>query len=170
MSNRGFTLIEMLVSVAIFSVVMVVALGALLSLSEANRRAELLSQATNNFNSSIDSMARAIRTGSQYHCGTGTLTAVQDCASTHGTQFAFLPSGATLSSQVVVYKYNSGAGCPNSVAGCILRSQNGGSTFSAITLATSLISFIFKSLPPAIPNNTPLAPSIDTSTNGELTA
>lgn len=130
MSNRGFTLIEMLVSVAIFSVVMVVALGALLSLSEANRRAELFSQATNNFNSSIDSMTRAIRTGSQYHCGTGTLSALQDCPSTHGTQFAFLPSGA---SQITVYRYNSGVGCPNNVAGCILRSQDGGSTYAAIT-------------------------------------
>ncbi|MBY0473087.1 type II secretion system GspH family protein [Patescibacteria group bacterium] len=128
---RGFTLIEMLVSVAIFSVVMVVALGALLSLSEANRRAELLSQATNNFNSSIDSMTRAIRTGSQYHSGTGTLTTLRDTPDANGdTQFAFLPSGG---SQVTVYKYNSGVGCPNSVAGCILRSQDGGSTYAAIT-------------------------------------
>lgn len=133
MTNRGFTLIEMLISVAIFSVVMVIALGALLSLSEANRRAQLLSEATNNFNSAIDSMTRTIRTGSQYHCGTGTLSALQDCPSTNGTQFAVLPSGASLSNQIVVYKHNSGAGCPNSVAGCILRSLDGGATYAAIT-------------------------------------
>jgi len=111
---------------------MVVALGALLSLSEANRRATLLSEATNNFNSAMDSMARSIRTGSQYHCGTGSLSAVQDCQATAGTQFAFLPYGATLSNQITVYKYST-VGCTNNVAGCIMRSQDGGSTFYAIT-------------------------------------
>lgn len=132
MTNRGFTLVEMLVSVALFSMVMVVALGALLALSEANRKAELLSEATNNFNSAVDSMTRAIRTGTQYHCGAGTLSAPQDCQASNGTQFAFLPNGASLSSQIVVYKF-SASGCPNNVAGCILRSQDGGTTFAAIT-------------------------------------
>lgn len=145
MMNRGFTLVEMLVSVAIFSTVMVVALGALLSLSEANRRAELLSEATNNFNSAIDSMTRTIRTGSAYHCGTGTLSTLQDCQGTSATQFAFLPNGASLSSQIVVYKFSS-SGCPNNVAGCILRSQDGGVTYAAITspeiIITSLNFFV----------------------------
>lgn len=74
-------------------------------------------------------MTRTIRTGSQYHCGTGTLTQLQDCQETGQTQFAFLPSGA---SQVTVYKYSTDA-CPNNISGCILRSQDGGSTFAAIT-------------------------------------
>jgi prepilin-type N-terminal cleavage/methylation domain-containing protein len=127
MSMRGFTLIEMLVSVAIFSIVMVMALGALLSLSEANRRAELLSTATSNFNSSLDSMSRSIRTGSVYHCGTGTLTITADCAANGSTQFAFLSSAG----QTTVYKLGT-TECANGT-GCILRSQDGGTSYMSIT-------------------------------------
>jgi prepilin-type N-terminal cleavage/methylation domain-containing protein len=134
MRTRGFTLIEMLVSVAVFSIVMVVALGALLALSEANRKAELFSEATNNLNSAIDSMTRTIRTGSNYHCGTGAVNQTQDCQSSSQDQFAFLPNGATLATQVVVYKRSS-TGCPGDVAGCILRSQDGGVNFYSITSA-----------------------------------
>jgi prepilin-type N-terminal cleavage/methylation domain-containing protein len=145
MKTRGFTLIEMLVSVAVFSIVMVIALGALLALSEANRKAELLSEATNNFNSAVDSMTRTIRTGSNYHCGTGAVNQTQDCQSSSQDQFAFLPNGATLSTQVVVYKFSS-SGCPGGVAGCIVRSQDGGVNFYSITSAditiTSLQFFV----------------------------
>jgi prepilin-type N-terminal cleavage/methylation domain-containing protein len=68
-SKNGFTLIEMLVSVALFSVVMVMALGALLSLSTADRKAQALKSTVDNLNFALDSMSRAIRTGSNYHCG-----------------------------------------------------------------------------------------------------
>jgi len=126
MRNRGFTLIEMLVSVAIFSVVMVIALGALLSLSEANRKAELLSEATNNFNSAIDSMTRAMRTGTNFHCGGGTLTSPLACPS-GSSEFAFLAA----TSQETVYEFQTTT-CPNTL-GCIMRSQDGGESFAPIT-------------------------------------
>lgn len=127
MTMRGFTLIEMLVSVAIFSIVMVMALGALLALSEANRQAQLLSIATNNFNSSLDSMARAMRTGTIFHCGSGTLTTPADCAATPSSQFSFLSADGLQT----VYKLGT-VECANGL-GCILRSQNGGSTYMSIT-------------------------------------
>src|SRR4051812_11444285 len=77
---RGFTLIEMLVSITLFSVVMVMALGALLSLSVADRRAEALKSSIDNLTFALDSMSRAIRTGNTYHCGSsGTLSVAQDC-------------------------------------------------------------------------------------------
>ena len=59
----------MLVSVALFSVIMVMALGALLSLSTADRKAQALKSTVDNLNFALDSMSRAIRTGSNYHCG-----------------------------------------------------------------------------------------------------
>ena len=59
----------MLVSVAIFSIVMVMALGALLSLSTADKKAQALKSAVDNLNFALDSMSRSIRTGSNYHCG-----------------------------------------------------------------------------------------------------
>ena len=127
MKQRGFTLIEMLVSVAIFSIVMVMALGALLSLSEANRRAELLSAATSNVNSSLESMSRSIRTGSVYHCGAGTLTTTADCSASGATQFAFLSAQG----QTTVFKLGT-TECANGI-GCIMRSQDGGTSYISIT-------------------------------------
>ena len=117
----------MLVSVAIFSLVMVMALGALLALSEANRKAELLSSAINNFESSLDSISRAVRTGTLYHCGAGTLTVAADCAAAGSTQIAFLSA----SNQTTVYKRGT-TECANGI-GCVLRSTDGGSTFVSIT-------------------------------------
>ena len=86
--HSGFTLVEMLVSVALFSVVMVVALGALLSMSVATRRAEAINSAVNNLSSAIDSMSRSIRTGTNFHCtSNGTLTSPQDCTSPNPDSF-----------------------------------------------------------------------------------
>ncbi|MDB5224523.1 MAG: hypothetical protein JWO43_145 [Candidatus Adlerbacteria bacterium] len=93
MYKRGFTLIEMMVSVAIFSIVMVVALGALLSMSVAARKAETLKSVVNNLNFSLDSMTRSIRTGYNYQCGTSGTGAPQDCTGSNGEQYlAFVDS------------------------------------------------------------------------------
>lgn len=71
----------MLVSVAIFSIVMTMALGALLALSVADRKAETLKSSIDNVTFALDSMSRAIRTGQTYHCGDFSGTAAQDCTS-----------------------------------------------------------------------------------------
>ena len=94
--QKGFTLVEMLVSIALFSVVMVVALGALLALSSATRRAESLNTAVNNLGAAIDSMTRAIRTGTNYHCGTsGNPNTPQDCTASPGSYISFIAADGT---------------------------------------------------------------------------
>lgn len=124
---RGFTLIEMLVSVAIFAIVMVVALGALLSLAEAARKAQALSVAVNNLSAALDSMSRNIRTGGTYHCGvTGALTvplAPADCAATSNSYIAFIDAdkntvaycldGTTIKRQIVAPSVAPPAGFTN---------------------------------------------------------
>ncbi len=81
MKQQGFTLIEILVSVALFSVVMVVALGALLSMSVSIRKAEAINSSINNLSAAMDAISRTVRTGTNYHCGSGgTLSVPQDCA------------------------------------------------------------------------------------------
>src|SRR3989338_9484397 len=81
----GFTLIEMIVSIALFAVVMTVAVGALLSLTGANKKAQALQSVMNNLNISVDSMVRNIRMGRDYECvggtSTGTDTDTADCPS-----------------------------------------------------------------------------------------
>jgi prepilin-type N-terminal cleavage/methylation domain-containing protein len=68
-SSRGFTLIELLISVAIFAIVMVSVSAAYLNLVNLDKQARATDDLTNNLSFAMDSMARAIRTGTQYQCG-----------------------------------------------------------------------------------------------------
>lgn len=67
--QKGFTLVEMMVSLAIFSVVMVVALGAFLKIVDVNKRAQSIESAVNNLNFTMEAMSRELRTGRQYTPG-----------------------------------------------------------------------------------------------------
>ena len=66
--QKGFTLIEMIVSLGIFTVVALIAVGALLKISDANRKAITLKTAINNLNFALESMSREMRLGSNYDC------------------------------------------------------------------------------------------------------
>lgn len=83
-----------MVSVTLFVVVMLVAVGALLSLVDANRKARALESVMNNLNIAVDGMVRSIRMGNTFNCGgAGIPTGAADCAS-GGTLFSFAPFGA----------------------------------------------------------------------------
>jgi prepilin-type N-terminal cleavage/methylation domain-containing protein len=69
-SKKGFTLIEMMVSLAIFSVVAVVALGALVRIMVANQKAQSLHDAMTNISFALESMSRDLRMGINYVPGT----------------------------------------------------------------------------------------------------
>lgn len=142
--TRGFTLIEMLVSVALFSIVMVVALGALLSMSVATRKAEAIDSAINNLSAAIESMSRSIRTGANYHCGSsGTLTSTQDCVNAPQPFFTYM---AYDGSQVTYCLSNPGTNTCNTSTTCatgncmVLRSINGGA-YSSLTAPEVHITF-----------------------------
>jgi prepilin-type N-terminal cleavage/methylation domain-containing protein len=66
--QSGFTLIEMLVAIAIFSVVAVIAVSTLLSLVDANRKARSLETSINNAFFALESVTRLVRTGAEYRC------------------------------------------------------------------------------------------------------
>jgi len=70
MKSRGFTLIEILVSLAIFSVVAVIAIGALVRVTSANRQAQAIQSGVNNVSFIIDTISREMRTGTFYNCST----------------------------------------------------------------------------------------------------
>ena len=108
MNNKGFSLVEILVSVAIFSVVMVTAAGALLTTIDANHKAQAIQSVMNNLNFALEGMSRAIRVGDTYHCGnSGSLASNQtalDCGSDGNSFFAFNRN----SDNKTVYYYLSG--------------------------------------------------------------
>src|ERR1035437_4413090 len=103
-TSSGFTLIEMLVSIAIFMVVAVIAVAALLKIVDANRKSQTLQDAINNINFAMDSITREIRVGSTYDCNasgelTGSVATASACPLTNsnplsnsGSSIAFLSS------------------------------------------------------------------------------
>ena len=56
----------MIVSIAIFTVVALVAVGALLKVVDANKKAQSLKTSINNLNFALDSISREMRVGSNY--------------------------------------------------------------------------------------------------------
>lgn len=86
--NGGYTLLELIVSVAIFSMVMLVITGAYLTLISLDRKARGLNELAANLSFTVDSMTRAVRTGNTYSCnggGNGTCT----CTSSNYSTCAF---------------------------------------------------------------------------------
>ncbi len=66
--QAGFTLIEMIVSLALFSIVVVVSVGALLMLVGTNNQLQGEQSVMTNLSFALDSMTRELRTGTAYYC------------------------------------------------------------------------------------------------------
>ena len=66
--KQGFTLIEIIVALAIFTVVAVVAIGALAKVISANKKAQSIQAAISNLSYAIESMSRELRLGRNYLC------------------------------------------------------------------------------------------------------
>ncbi|MEI6553491.1 MAG: type II secretion system protein [bacterium] len=66
--KRGFTLIEVMVSVSLFAMVMTLSLGAILSIIDGNKKAQAINAVANNLNFAVESMVRDIKTGYAYSC------------------------------------------------------------------------------------------------------
>ncbi len=126
MKNRGFTLIELMVSVAIFAVIMVISLGALLSISTADKKAENIASVMNNLNFAVESMTRNIRTGYNYYCqASGGADVDGDCTTSPGATYIKFTAA---NGDAVTYRYsNDATTCQQSgpVKGCIVRTING---------------------------------------------
>ena len=70
--QSGFTIVEMIVSLALFSVVVTVSVGALLVLIASNERFQEEQSVMTNLSFALDSMSREIRTGINYFCDSQT--------------------------------------------------------------------------------------------------
>lgn len=78
--KRAFTLVELIVSVGLFSIVIVIAMSAYLSLISLDRKARATNDVMTNLSFVIESMSRSIRTGTNYDCG-GAIGTITNCPS-----------------------------------------------------------------------------------------
>lgn len=66
--SRGFSLVEMMVSVSLFMIVMIIAIGGLMTLVYSGSIVESSNSVSANLSLALDSMTRNIRTGYSYYC------------------------------------------------------------------------------------------------------
>lgn len=111
--NKGFTLVEIMVSLGLFSIVVVVAAGAFLKIVDADKKAQSLKTVINNLNFSLESMTREIRMGTSYYCTSSTSNIITDPLSlvaaanvgsdcNSGTVFEFISQDG----KIIAYRYN----------------------------------------------------------------
>jgi len=81
-TQAGFTLIEMLVAVSLFSIVSVIVAGSILALIGNNTQTQGEQQALTALTFSLDNMTREIRTGFNYNCTSGTFSTLGTMPST----------------------------------------------------------------------------------------
>lgn len=81
---RGFTLVEIIIAVGLFTVIMTLASGAYLIMIGANRQAQSVATGINNLSFALETMTRTIRTGTNYGCPTEGI----DCGN-GGSSFSF---------------------------------------------------------------------------------
>ena len=67
--DEGFVLIEMMVSVALFAIVMTVGMGSLLGMIASNKKSQSLKVIVNNINLSMEEISKDLRMGYLYNCG-----------------------------------------------------------------------------------------------------
>ncbi|OGZ04189.1 MAG: hypothetical protein A2648_01220 [Candidatus Lloydbacteria bacterium RIFCSPHIGHO2_01_FULL_41_20] len=128
-TKRGFTLIEMLVSVAIFTMVATVGIGSLFAINNSNKKAQITRTVMDNLNFALESMARNLRVGSEYHCDftTGIITQVADCAGgADSIAFEGYKGDSNNETDQIVYRFNG-------TTQQIERSVNSGATFFGLT-------------------------------------
>lgn len=115
---QGFTLVEMIVALGIFTLVAVVAIGAFLKIIDANKKSQSLKTAVNNLNFAMEAMSRELRVGYNYYC-TGASAVITKNYSSSGCidqpLIAFRSSkkgtgaGGVTCNLIYAYRYNSAA-------------------------------------------------------------
>ena len=145
--EQGFTLVELLVSIAIFVIVMTFSLGAVVSVLDAGRKARSLKSVMTNLNFTVETMSRDIKFGENYYCGESSTPTYRDCSGNPvdpGTAISFVSS----ENQNIIYKLEDNQ---------IKKSINGGTTFTGVTAPEVTIQsmkfYVFDSPPQSTGDN-----------------
>ncbi|MES2966615.1 MAG: type II secretion system protein [Patescibacteria group bacterium] len=137
--QTGFTLIEMMVALSLFTIVVTIAVGAFLSMIGASKGVQGEQSVMTTLTFVLDSMTREIRTGTNYYCGTRSFissnsistSTVNDCA-TGNEGVSFVESGSSVtvsaSSRRIAYYYDT-----SSTPDTIMRRVGNGTPQSVVS-------------------------------------
>ncbi|MBI2096168.1 MAG: prepilin-type N-terminal cleavage/methylation domain-containing protein [Candidatus Taylorbacteria bacterium] len=135
-NSKGLTLIELVISIAVFSVIVVVGAGAVISLIGSNRQALSFQTLMDGLNAALEDMSRSVRVGGSFHCGqSGALDVAANCLG--GDSFLAIERAegdiGTPDDQVI-YRLKSGCAPADLTTICsIEKSTNGGRSFISLT-------------------------------------
>ncbi len=136
-TKRGFTLIEIMVSLSVFIIIMTVSLGSILSILDTNTKSQTKKTAMDNLSFALESMSRTVRFGTNYYCGSTTINPppALDCGG-GGNSLSIRSAEGSL----IVYSL---------LGGRIMKTVNGASSpvTSAETTITRLTFYVFNSSP-----------------------
>lgn len=102
--KKGFTLIEIIVALGIFSIVALVSVSSLLAMTNAQKKARAIQASVDNLRFAVEVMSKNIRTGRLYFCDSFIPTipfTARDCTSGNST-ITFIDALG----DVISYKYD----------------------------------------------------------------
>jgi len=113
--TKAFSLVEVLVSLSIFTFVVTASVSALLVMVDANRKAQNIQSVMTNMSFALDSMTRDLRTGQYYYCSDNAAAlptsgnTVRNCTNEAGISFREAGSSLTegCTGDRVAYYFNS---------------------------------------------------------------
>jgi type II secretory pathway pseudopilin PulG len=152
----GFTLVELMVAVTLFTATFIAISGSFLSIIDAYKKVTSERVNVDNLSFAVESMVRGLKTGTAFHCGAGGvgIGLPQDCPFGN-TYLAFKDA----TSDQIVYQF---VPCPNvdPLCGRVQRSDDGGASFypltdiPTITQITTLKFYVVGNTPLALPDPT----------------
>src|SRR3989344_6182123 len=107
--QKGFTLVEMIIAIGLFSLIASMALGAVITIFDANNRSESTKTVVDNLNLSLENMARTVRFGSNYHCIDGDSGGTYDLDEANDCSIPAEGLAVTFQNNVIVYAFCDGA-------------------------------------------------------------
>ena len=60
--NKGFTLVELLVSIALFSIILIIVLGTIVTIVDTSRKIRTMTEVMNNLNFTFENITRSVKT------------------------------------------------------------------------------------------------------------
>jgi len=100
-SQKGFSLVEMLVAIAVFMSVMTIAISSLISIISANKKAQAIKSTVDAVNFAIETISRDMRVGYNYTC-LSSLDGQKDCKD-NGSTGVIYQSGPSIYTK---YEFN----------------------------------------------------------------